>query len=123
MSAEFCDHLQQYRAFFLQAEAAYRHCNHLIDRVLSEGQSSELLDALSLAANDWVRENLKLRRQFKELVKAGHIRLPEEPEGGPACRECGHPIPRLVFPEWSEGPDGGLLYRGRRLKTPAPQPA
>mgnify|MGYP001827550137 CR=1 FL=1 len=123
LSSEFCEHLQQYRTFYVQAEAAYRHCNHLIDRILSEGQTSDLLDSLSLAAHDWTRENMQLRKKFKALVKSGHIVLPEAKDGAPACAECGEAIQRLVFPEWSPGPDGGMLYRGKRLQIPAQQPA
>lgn len=121
MATEFCEHLQQYRTFYVQAEAAYRHCNGLVDQVLAEGPSSDLLDSLSLAVHDWMRENKQLRKKFKDLVKSGHILLPENQEDAPTCPECGQGIRRLAFPEWSPGPDGSLLYRGRCLQLPSQQ--
>ena len=124
MRKRFCSHLDDYGAKFIQAEASYRHCLSLIDRIMAaetESPEGALADLLSEAVETWRQETLDLRQTFAELVKEGRIRLPRRRRKKPVCPVCKRPVPRLVFSEWEIPEEGPVRFRGEDLEV-TPQP-
>ena len=127
MPREFCDHLHDYGANWIRAEAAYRALTGAVDRVRDQGASDDRLDHLEVALGDWEYEVTQLRQRFVNLVRQGAVGLPEdtvEPEEGgatPTCSRCGFAIPRLTWPAWD--PRSGAGNGPREAGLPKPQPA
>lgn len=125
MPQRFCHHLEEYGVQFVRAEAAYEAFNAMVDRAVSEEDTSELKRALDTALDDWQRETRALRTAFQELHTQGKIVLPRnalsghrpnsELPGLAKCAQCRHPVPRLQFSEWQIAHNGAVNFRGEEL--------
>lgn len=135
MATRFCEHLEDYGAQFATTEASYHQCVNLLDRMISDGPTPELVALLTTALQDWSTEDGKLREMLVAEVKAGHVRVPlalvrrhetSSPvrsrrfrhRGHLVCAQCRFVLPRLVYPEWQIAHNGVASFRGQELTVP-----
>ncbi len=134
MAHQFCDHLDEYGVQYTRTEASYRQCMALVDRILSEGPTFELVGLVNAALQEWAGEDQKLREMLVSEVTQGRVRVPNVIAHGhgrdrrrqarkshsrPVCSTCRFEVPRLEYPEWKIAHNGEATFRGQDFLTPA----
>ena len=129
MALPTCDHLDLYGAQYLRTEASYRHVVDVLERLMNDGPSAELVTLAGQALQEWSAEDGKLREMLVEEVRAGKVRVPRGllaragvtarkarrdalRLGQPVCTVCRQPVPRLAYPEWGFAHNGMATFRG-----------
>ncbi len=135
MAQYFCDHLDEYGAQYTLTEASYRQCVHLLDQIMSDGPSTDLIGLVTKGLQEWAEEDQKLREMLVDEVRVGRIRIPRgllprndtlgpsrrrraKKKGFPICAECRRVVPRLQYPEWTIAHNGEATFRGQMFEIP-----
>ena len=121
MADRFCEHLQDYGAQYSKAEAAYRHCNGLVESILAGEVDSEQVEQLAMAVEEWMASDRSLRESIVDLAHLGRVKVPRKKphatkrHGTIRCSECGFKIIKLKYSEWAISANGLAHFQGKEL--------
>ena len=128
MSDQFCEHLNDYGLLYSKAEASYRNCNSLVERILAEGPDRGQVELLTAALEEWQKDDREMREALVILATTDKIKIPRKKphahkrHGSPRCAVCGFPVPKLKFPEWNIAANGTVAFQGNELPVGQPAP-